>query len=209
MRKFLFVPIMALAVGFAGMSQARAAVDTATPDGLIRTITTDVMNTVKSDPSLASGDTNQIIKLVNQKILPYTDFQRTTQLVMGRYWRQATPEQRQQIAEQFKLLLIRTYSGAISQVRNQQINYLPFRAAPDATDVVVRTQVMNQGNQIELDYRLEKTGSGWKVYDLNVLGAWLIQAYQQQFAEQIQKNGVQGLVQFLTDRNQQLAQGKS
>ncbi|MGI4984010.1 MAG: MlaC/ttg2D family ABC transporter substrate-binding protein [Janthinobacterium lividum] len=209
MRKFLCAPILALAVGFAGMSQARAAVDTATPDALIRTITTDVMNTVKSDPTLQSGDTNQIIKLVNQKILPYTDFQRTTQLVMGRYWRQATPEQRQQIAEQFKLLLIRTYSGAIAQVRNQQINYLPFRAAADATDVVVRTQVMNQGNQMELDYRLEKTGSGWKVYDLNVLGAWLIQAYQQQFAEQIQKNGVQGLVQFLTDRNQQLAQGKS
>lgn len=209
MRKFLCAPILALAVGFAGMSQARAAVDTATPDALIRTITTDVMNTVKSDPTLQSGDTNQIIKLVNQKILPYTDFQRTTQLVMGRYWRQATPEQRQQIAEQFKLLLIRTYSGAIAQVRNQQINYLPFRAAADATDVVVRTQVMNQGNQMELDYRLEKTGSGWKVYDLNVLGAWLIQAYQQQFAEQIQKNGVQGLVQFLTARNQQLAQGKN
>ncbi|MGI4856616.1 MAG: MlaC/ttg2D family ABC transporter substrate-binding protein [Janthinobacterium lividum] len=209
MRKFLFAPLFALAMGFASASQAQAAVDTATPDGLIRSITSDVMNTVKSDPALQSGDINQIITLVNQKILPYTDFQRTTQLVMGRYWRQATPEQRQQIAEQFKLLLIRTYSGAISQVRNQQISYLPFRAAADASDVVVRTQVMNQGNQIELDYRLEKTGSGWKVYDLNVLGAWLIQAYQQQFAEQIQRNGVQGLVQFLTTRNQQLAQGKS
>lgn len=208
MRKLLLAPILAFAVGFAGMSSAQAAVDTSTPDGLVRTITTDVMNTVKSDPALQSGDVNQIINLVNQKILPYTDFQRTTQLVMGRYWRQATPEQRQQIAEQFKLLLIRTYSGAISQVRNQQITYLPFRASPDATDVVVRTQVVNQGNQIELDYRLEKSGSGWKVYDLNVLGAWLIQAYQQQFAEQIQRNGVQGLVQFLTARNQQLAQGK-
>ncbi|MCY0388346.1 ABC transporter substrate-binding protein [Robbsia sp. Bb-Pol-6] len=209
MRKFFLAPLLALAVGFAGMSQARAAADTATPDGLIRSITTDVMNTVKSDSALQSGDINQIITLVNQKILPYTDFERTTQLVMGRYWRQATPEQRQQIAEQFKLLLIRTYSGAIAQVRNQQITYLPFRAAPDASDVVVRTQVTNQGNQIELDYRLEKTASGWKVYDLNVLGAWLIQAYQQQFAEQIQRNGVAGLVQFLTTRNQQLAQGKS
>lgn len=208
MRKLFFAPLLALAVTFAGVSSARAAVDNTTPDGLVRSITTDVMNSVKSDPALQSGDINRIIQLVNDKILPHTDFQRTTQLVMGRYWRQATPEQRQEIVEQFKLLLIRTYSGAISQIRNQQIQYLPFRAASDATDVVVRTQVSNQGQQIELDYRLEKTGSGWKVYDLNVLGAWLIQAYQQQFAEQIQRNGVQGLLQFLTTRNQQLAQAK-
>jgi phospholipid transport system substrate-binding protein len=207
MLKALLAPILALTLAFSPLAHAQSA-DASTPDVLIRTITTDVMNTVKADPALQSGDVNKIIALVNEKILPHTDFQRTTQLAMGRYWRQATPEQRQQITEQFKLLLIRTYSGAISQVRNQTVNYLPFRAAPDATDVVVRTQLTNQGQQIELDYRLQKTADGWKVYDLNVLGAWLIQAYQQQFTEQIQRNGVQGLVQFLTDRNQQLAQSK-
>jgi phospholipid transport system substrate-binding protein len=206
MRKLFFAPLLALAMGFTSLAHAQAA-DTGTPDGLIRSITTDVMNSVKSDPALQSGDINKVITLVNQKILPHTDFQRTTQLVMGRYWRQATPDQRQQITEQFKLLLIRTYSGAIAQIRNQRIDYLPFRAASDATDVVVRTQVQNQGQQIELDYRLEKTAAGWKVYDLNVLGAWLIQAYQQQFAQQIQSKGVEGLLQFLTSRNQQLASG--
>ncbi len=208
MKKLFLAPLMALAVSFTAVApaQAQAAVDTSTPNGLVRGITTDVMTSVKSDPSLQSGDINKIIALVNDKILPYTDFRRTTQLVMGRYWRQATPDQKTQIEEQFKLLLIRTYAGAIAQIRNQTIQYLPYRAAADATDVVVRTQVQNQGNTIELDYRLEKSAAGWKVYDLNVLGAWLIQAYQQQFSEQIQRNGVQGLLQFLTTRNQQLAQ---
>lgn len=208
MKKLFLAPLLALAVTFSGVSHAQSTVDTSTPDGLVRGITSDVMNTVKSDPSLQSGDINKIIALVNEKILPHTDFRRTTQLVMGRYWRQATNDQKEQIEDQFKLLLIRTYSGAIAQVRNQQIQYLPFRSPADATDVVVRTQVSNNGQQIELDYRLAKTSSGWKVYDLNVLGAWLIQAYQQQFAEQINHNGVQGLLQFLTTRNQQLAQSK-
>jgi len=207
MKKWLFTPFFAVTMAFAGHAYAQAA-DTSTPDGLVRGITTEVMTAVKTDPNLQKGDVNEIINLVNQKILPHTDFDRTTQLVMGRYWRTATPEQRTQIVEQFKLLLIRTYSGAISQIRNQQIQYLPFRADAGATDVVVRTQVINQGQQIELDYRLRKEEAGWKVYDLNVLGAWLIQAYQQQFAEQIQRSGVQGLVQFLTTRNQQLAAGK-
>ncbi|WP_347556809.1 ABC transporter substrate-binding protein [Robbsia sp. KACC 23696] len=188
---------------------ASAAVSaSAQPDALIKQVTGDVMTAVKTDPALQSGDVNHIITLVNQKILPYTDFQRTTRLVMGRYWRQASAQQRDQVVEQFKLLLIRTYSGAIAQVRNQQIEYLPFRADPGATDVVVRTRVTNQGQPIELDYRLGKTANGWKVYDLNVLGAWLIQAYQQQFAEQVQQHGVDGLIQFLTARNQQLAQAK-
>ncbi|HYS66011.1 MAG TPA: ABC transporter substrate-binding protein, partial [Paraburkholderia sp.] len=142
------------------------------------------------------------------KILPYTDFRRTTQLAMGRNWRTATPEQQNQVVEQFKMLLIRTYSGALAQVRDQQIQYKPFRMNPDDTDTVVRSVVMNNGSPIELDYRLYKTPQGWRVYDINVLGAWLIQAYQQQFNEQIQQKGVDGLIQFLTQRNQQLAAGK-
>jgi len=197
-----------MAASAQSVAQATPVAASAQPDALIKQVTSDVMNAVKSDPALQSGDINRIIALVNQKILPYTDFERTTRLVMGRYWRQASPQQRQQIVEQFKLLLIRTYSGAIAQVRNQQIEYLPFRADPGADDVVVRTRVVNQGQPIELDYRLGKTPNGWKVYDLNVLGAWLIQAYQQQFAEQVQQHGVDGLIQFLTSRNQQLAQAK-
>jgi phospholipid transport system substrate-binding protein len=207
----LLAGAMVLGMPMAASAQSAASSAAATseqPDALIKQVTGDVMTAVKTDPALQSGDINHIITLVNQKILPHTDFDRTTRLVMGRYWRQATPQQRAEVVDQFKLLLIRTYSGAISQVRNQQIEYLPFRADPGATDVVVRTRVTNQGQPIELDYRLSKTASGWKVYDLNVLGAWLIQAYQQQFAEQVQQHGVDGLIQFLTSRNEQLARAK-
>lgn len=206
MKKFFLAPLFALI--FCLLSVAPVyAVDASRPDVLIRTITQDVLEAAKADPALREGDLSRITALVNEKILPYADFERTTQIVLGRYWRQATPQQRSQLIEQFKQLLIRTYSGAISQIKNQTIEYLPYRDAPNATDTVVRTRVNHQGQTIELDYRLEKTPQGWRVYDLNVLGAWLIQTYQQQFAEQIQRNGIDGLIAFLTARNAQLAKG--
>jgi phospholipid transport system substrate-binding protein len=208
MKKFFLLPVFAMFLAFCGSASAQA-VDTNSPDGMIKTITTQVLDQIKSDKSIQAGDVNEITKLVNEKILPYTDFTRTTRLVMGRNWNTATPEQQKQIVEQFKMLLIRTYSGALAQVRNQTVQYKPFRASPDDTDVVVRSVVMNNGSPVELDYRLYKTAQGWRVYDINVLGAWLIQAYQQQFNEQIQQHGVNGLVQFLTQRNQQLANGKA
>jgi phospholipid transport system substrate-binding protein len=159
-------------------------------------------------PQIQSGSISHITQLVNEKILPYTDFQRTTRLAMARSWSTASPQQQAQIVEQFKILLVRTYAGALAQVRDQQIQYKPFRAPSDATDVVVRSVVVQNGSQMELDYRLYKTPQGWRVYDINVLGAWLIQVYQQQFSEQISQHGVDGLLQFLTQRNQQLASGE-
>ena len=185
------------------------AADMSTPDGLVKTVTSQVLDQIRADKQIQSGNITRITQLVNEKILPYTDFTRTTRLVMGRNWNTATPQQQKDIVEQFKMLLIRTYSGALAQVRDQQVQYKPFRADPSDTDVVVRSVVLNNGSPIELDYRLYKTPEGWKVYDINVLGAWLIQAYQQQFTEQIQQHGVDGLVQFLTQRNQQLANGKA
>ncbi|WP_343675391.1 ABC transporter substrate-binding protein [Paraburkholderia heleia] len=208
MKKFLLYPFFAMFLSFAGGAFAQT-VDTSNPDAMVQTVTQQVMSQIKGDRSIQSGDISKITQLVNEKILPYTDFRRTTQLAMGRNWRTATPEQQQQVIEQFKTLLIRTYSGALAQVRDQQIQYKPFRANPDDTDVVVRSTVMNGGQPIELDYRLYKTPQGWRVYDINVLGAWLIQAYQQQFQEKIQQGGVDGLIQFLTQRNQQLASGKA
>jgi phospholipid transport system substrate-binding protein len=208
MKKFFLYPFFAMFLSFAGGAFAQT-VDTSNPDAMIQTITQQVMSQIKGDKSIQSGDISKITQLVNEKILPYTDFRRTTQLAMGRNWRTASPEQQQQVIEQFKTLLIRTYSGALAQVRDQQIQYKPFRANPDDTDVVVRSTVMNSGQPIELDYRLYKTPQGWRVYDINVLGAWLIQAYQQQFQEKIQQGGVDGLIQFLTQRNQQLASGKA
>ncbi|WP_321965103.1 phospholipid-binding protein MlaC [Paraburkholderia sp. J7] len=208
MKKFFLYPFFAMFFSFAGGAFAQT-VDTSNPDAMIQTVTQQVMSQIKGDKSIQSGDISKITQLVNDKILPYTDFRRTTQLAMGRNWRTATPEQQQQVVEQFKTLLIRTYSGALAQVRDQQIQYKPFRANPDDTDVVVRSTVVNGGQPIELDYRLYKTPQGWRVYDINVLGAWLIQAYQQQFQEKIQQGGVDGLIQFLTQRNQQLASGKA
>ncbi|WP_028206564.1 MlaC/ttg2D family ABC transporter substrate-binding protein [Paraburkholderia nodosa] len=208
MKKFFLYPFFAMFLSFAGGAFAQT-VDTSNPDAMVQTVTQQVMSQIKGDKTIQSGDISKITLLVNEKILPYTDFHRTTQLAMGRNWRTATPEQQQQVIEQFKTLLIRTYSGALAQVRDQQIQYKPFRANPDDTDVVVRSTVMNGGQPIELDYRLYKTPQGWRVYDINVLGAWLIQAYQQQFQEKIQQGGVDGLIQFLTQRNQQLASGKA
>ncbi|HVE05834.1 MAG TPA: ABC transporter substrate-binding protein [Paraburkholderia sp.] len=207
MKKFFLIPFFAALFSFGGAAFAQT-VDTNSPDGMVKTVTQQVIDTIRADKTIQSGDLTRITQLVNEKILPYIDFRRTTQLAMGRAWRTATPQQQEQVIEQFKMLLIRTYAGALSQVKNQEIQYKPFRANPDDTDVVVRSTVLNNGSPLELDYRLYKTPQGWRVYDINVLGAWLIQAYQQQFAEQINQKGVDGLIQFLTQRNQQLAAGK-
>jgi len=207
MKKFFWIALVSGLFSFAGGAFAQS-VDTSSPESMIKTVTGQVLDQIKSDASIKNGDINKITQVVNEKILPYTDFRRTTQLAMGRAWRQATPQQQTQMVEQFKMLLIRTYSGALSQVRDQTVQFKPFRADPGATDVVVRSVVMNNGQPVELDYRLYKTAQGWKVYDLNVAGAWLIQAYQQQFAEKINQGGVDGLLQFLTQRNEQLAAGK-
>ncbi|MCF7695462.1 ABC transporter substrate-binding protein [Mycetohabitans rhizoxinica] len=210
MKKFLLIPVVATLLSCSTGSFAEApAIDMGTPDGLVKSVTTDVLSIVRADSSIKAGDIERITQVVNQKILPYTDFARTTRLVMGRHWRTATPQQQQQIVEQFKMLLIRTYSGALSQVGNQEIRYQPLRAAPTDTDVVVRSTVINNGQPIELDYRMEKTAYGWRVYDLNVAGAWLVQTYQQQFNEQIQQHGIDGLITYLSQKNTPAAAAKS
>ncbi|KVR05048.1 toluene tolerance protein [Burkholderia ubonensis] len=206
MKKLFLIPVFAALFSFGGA--AYAEVDQSNPQALIKSATQQVLDEVKQQ-TIKQGDTNRIMTIVNKDILPYTDFRRTTQLAMGRHWREASQAQQQQVMEQFKMLLIRTYSGAIAQLKpDQQIQYPPFRASPEDTDVVVKTVAMNSGQPVQIDYRLYKTQQGWRVYDLNVLGAWLIQTYQQQFNEKIQQSGVDGLIQFLAQRNQELAAGK-
>lgn len=180
-----------------------------TPDGLVKYVVEDVMNTIKSDKAIQSGDLRKINALVDQKILPYSDFQKTTRLSMGRNWSKATPQQQALITQEFKTLLIRIYGGALAQVKDQKVQYKPFRGSADDTDVVVRTLVVGKGEPIQLDYRLEKTAAGWKVYDINILGAWLVESYRNQFNDQISKGGVEGLIQFLQQRNNSLANAKS
>lgn len=196
--------------GVAG-AQAPAAAPSAAkaPDQLVRDLSDEVLNAIKSDKELKSGDVNRVMKLVDEKVLPYVDFQKMTQLAVGRGWRQATPEQRTTLAREFRTLLVRTYSGALSQVTDHQVKMRPFRAQPSDTDVMVGTNIVaSKGDPIQLDYRLEKTDAGWKIYDVNILGVWLVENYKTQFASQINTGGVDGLIKTLTDRNRQLEQGK-
>jgi phospholipid transport system substrate-binding protein len=176
------------------------------PDQLVKRVSTDVIETVKSDKDIQSGNRNKIMDLVNSKILPYVDAQKMTQQAAGRFWRQASPEQQKQLSDEFRTLLVYTYSGALAQIKNETVEFKPFRADPADSDVEVQSQVnMSRGEPITLNYRLSKTPQGWKIYDINVLGAWLVQTYSSTFASEISKGGVDGLIKKLHDRNQQLA----
>ncbi|MGC7406409.1 MlaC/ttg2D family ABC transporter substrate-binding protein [Pandoraea pneumonica] len=206
MKKFWLIPVMAfmtLTAAGSAMAQAQA------PDVLVKQTVTEVMAAAKADPNIQRGDLNSITKLIETKIMPHADFGKTTQLATGRAWATATPQQREQLTTEFRKLLLYTYAGAIASIRDQQVQYKPFRMQPGDTDTVVSTSVLNNGQPFELDYRLYKTDSGeWKLYDMSVFNAWLIQTYRSQFAEQINKNGIDGLIQFLKTRNQQLSGGK-
>jgi phospholipid transport system substrate-binding protein len=192
---------------FAGAVLAAPAPATAeSPDVLVKRIATDVIDSVKADKDIQAGNRNKIIDLVNEKILPYVDSQKMTQLAAGRYWRQASPEQQKALSDEFRTLLVYTYSGALSTIRNETVEFKPFRADPADTEVEVRSQVnMSRGEPITLNYRLAKTAQGWKIFDINVLGAWLVETYKSTFASEISKGGVDGLIKKLHDRNQQLA----
>jgi phospholipid transport system substrate-binding protein len=178
------------------------------PDALIKMVVTDVMASVKADPDIQKGNIPKVMELVEKKIVPFTDMRRTTEMAMGPNWKKATPEQQAILTSEFKTLLMRTYSGALSQLREQTVQFKALRAAPDDKEVVVKTVVVGRGDPIPLDYRLEKGANGWKVYDMNIMGAWLVEAYRNQFANQIGQNGLDGLVKFLQDRNKQLAAAK-
>jgi phospholipid transport system substrate-binding protein len=178
------------------------------PDALIKMVVTDVMTSVKADPDIQKGNIPKVMELVEKKIVPFTDMRRTTEMAMGPNWKKATPEQQAILTLEFKTLLMRTYSGALSQLRDQTVQFKALRAAPDDKEVVVKTIVVGRGDPISLDYRLEKGSNGWKVYDMNIMGAWLVEAYRNQFANQISQNGIDGLVKFLQDRNKQLAATK-
>jgi len=196
--------IAVLAAGATALSfsfTARAA-DNSAADTLIRQLSLDVLETVKSDKSIQGGDVKKINALVNEKIMPHVDFQRITATAVGRFWRQATPEQQQKLMDEFKTLLVRTYSGALTQIKDQTIAMKPLRAAAEDTEVVVRTEIRGRGaDPIQLDYRLEKVGAIWKIYDVNVLGIWLADQYKNSFAQEIGANGIDGLIKALAAKN--------
>ncbi len=178
---------------------ARAAEEA--PDEMIRRMSMDVLSTIKADKDVQSGDVRKIINFVDTMIMPKVNFLRMTASAVGRSWRQATPEQQKRLQEEFKNLLVRTYAGALSQVQDQSINVKPLRAQAGDTEVIVRTEILGRGEPIQLDYRMEKTAGGWKIYDLNVLGVWLVETYRTQFAQEISARGIDGLIATLALRN--------
>jgi len=194
----------------AGATLAHAADEA--PDALIKRLSTEVLDAIRADKTLQSGDLTKIIVLVDGKIMPNVNFQRMTASATGPGWRKATPEQQRRLQEEFKTLLVRTYSGALAQVSDQTIVLRPLRGSPDDQELVVRTEVKGRGDPVQLDYRLEKTpgqGAGWKIYDLNVMGVWLVDTYRSQFAQEINTKGIDGLIATLSDRNKANAVKKS
>jgi phospholipid transport system substrate-binding protein len=191
-----------IATGFlAGWVPMAQAADEA-PDAFIQRLSEDVLNTIKTDSKLKSGDIYYIMSVVDAKIMPNVDFRRMTAAAVGPAWRQATPEQRSQLTREFRELLVRTYSGAVSEVTDHQVKLRPFRAQPTDTDVVVRTQVVpSRGEAIDLDYRLEKMDATWKIYDVSVLVVWLVENYKSQFTSEISQGGIDGLIKSLVERN--------
>jgi phospholipid transport system substrate-binding protein len=194
-----------VAIGALGFVQPASAQEA--PDALIKRLSQEVLDTAKSDKDIQSGNQKKVIDLVESKVLPHVDFQRMTALAAGRFWRQATPEQQKQLTDEFRSLLVYTYSGAITQVKDQKLDFKPLRADPNDTEVEVRTQVIQPrgGDPIQLNYRLEKLPSGWKIYDVNVLGAWLVETYKGNFAAEIGKGGIDGLIKTLSEKNKRLA----
>lgn len=192
-----------LAVWVMGLSLPSYAADEA-PDVLISRLSAEVLDSLRADKSIKAGDIDKVILLVDKTIMPNVNFRRMTAAAVGPGWRQANAQQQQRLQEEFKTLLVRTYAGALSQVNDQTITVKPLRASPDDKDVLVRTEVRGRGDPTQLDYRLEKTpnvGAGWKIYNINVLGVWLVDTYRTQFAQEINAKGVDGLIQLLAARN--------
>ena len=185
---------------------AQAAPANEAPDALVKRISQDVIDTAKADKDIQAGNQKRVMDLVESKILPYVDFQRMTALAAGRFWREATPDQQQRLAAEFRTLLVFTYSGALSQIKNETVEFKPLRGDSSDSDVEVRSQVnLSRGEPMILNYRVYKTPAGWKIYDINVLGAWLVETYKGSFASEISKSGIDGLIKTLAEKNKRLA----
>jgi len=198
-----------MAQGQSAQAQGTASAAISAPDALVKTLSEDVLASIRKDPTLQSGDIARLNALIDEKILPHVNFEKMTRLAVGRSWREASPEQRQALTREFRSLLVRTYAGAVSAAKDYQVQMKPFRADPGETDVTVRTQaVPARGDPIQLDYRVEKTAAGWKIYDVNVLGVWLVENYRNTFAGEISRSGIDGLIKSLVERNKAL-EGKT
>ncbi|RZL00890.1 MAG: ABC transporter substrate-binding protein [Rubrivivax sp.] len=187
---------------------AEAPANGQTADVFVKNITADLVSTVRGDKAIQSGDLRKAIAVIDAKVLPYVNFQRMTASAVGRNWRQATPEQQKRLQEEFRTLLTYTYAGAVAQIKDQVVEFKPVRSRPEDTEVIVRSLVRGKGDPVQIDYRVEKSGDSWKVYDVNVLGAWLVETYRSSFAQEVSASGVDGLIAKLAERNKALAAKK-
>lgn len=175
------------------------------PDALVRRLAVEITDAVKADKNLAAGDATKVANLIDTKIIPFVNFQRMTASSVGPAWRSATPEQQKRLQEEFKMLLIRTYAGAVKEIKDQIVTVKPLKAAPEDMNVIVRSEVRGKSDPIQLDYRVGKVQDGtsavWKIYDINILGVWLVETYRGQFSQEINANGVDGLIKLLAEKN--------
>jgi ABC-type transporter MlaC component len=202
MKPYLYAPLIVLTAASCVYAQQ---VDQRKPDVVVKSTINEVMSTIRTDPAARAGDPDRISSIVEQKFLPHTDFLKSTRFATGNAWLRATPAQQQELFEQFQALMVHTYAAELAQIRDQnvQFKFQPMGPLPaGATDAVVKTVVVNNGEPMNIDYRLGNTASGWKIYDINMMGAWMIGIYRQQFADQIAKGGIDGLVKFLKAHNE-------
>ena len=201
-RTFLRHMVLLLAFPAMGLVAPMASAEDETPDGFIKRLLSDVMETIKSDKGLRAGDIAKLAALVDSRIMPMVNFQRMTAAVVGPAWRQASPEQQKRLQDEFKTLLVNAYAGALAQLKDQTITIKPLKAQSDDKEVLVRAEIKGSGETIQLDYRLEKVpGAGWKIYNLNVMGVWLAETYRSQFAQELSTKGMDGLIGVLAERN--------
>ncbi|MBK6350484.1 MAG: ABC transporter substrate-binding protein [Ideonella sp.] len=190
-----------------GALQAIGARAEEAPDALILRMSNGVLDAVRADPAIQEGDLRKVLLLVDELVMPNVNFRRMTASALGRHWRQATAEQQQRLEAEFKMLLIRSYAGALTQVKDQTVQLKPMRTEPGGEEVVVRSEVVGKGAPVELDYRLERTTGTWKIYDINVLGLWMVDNYRSSFAQEISASGIDGLIAKLAERNRAAAVG--
>lgn len=182
--------------------QAQEQTSFEAPDKLIARLSNELLDLLKNDSALRAGDIDRIMEVVNSKVMPHLNFRRMAAMAIGQPWRQATEEQKDALQQEFEMMLIRTYSGALDQVtQDVRIEMLPFRASPDDKEVLVRTEVRGKGNPIELSYRLRLESDGWKIFNINVAGVWMVENYRSQFQPQLNAGGIDGLIQTLRERN--------
>ncbi len=196
----------ALAV-FSGFSQSLSAQDVVPPDVLARSVTDEVTAILRADKDAYTGNPVKVVGLIETKVLPHFNFVRMTRLAVGKNWRQASPPQREALIGEFRTLLVRTYATAFTAYRDQTIKYGPLRMRPEDEDVVVRSQIIQQGGPpVAVDYNMEKTAKGWKVYDVTIEGVSLVQNYRSSFNSEVHRGGIDGLINALNSKNRQLAQ---